>query len=119
MKKVLFLDDNEERHKRFCMNRIGVNIAQARTYSEACTYLAAEVYDVAYLDHDLSELAAVGQPAAGEKTGTDVANFIASLPKARRPRFVVVHSFNTSGRERMLAILRDAEVPCVGDPFRG
>ncbi len=117
--RIFFLDDDHERHRRFKMNRIGMNITAAKNYSEACSLLADTVFDVAYLDHDLSELAAAGRPAAEEKTGTHVAEFIVSLPPDRRPRFVVLHSYNDAGRRRMAAILDEAGVRCMIQPFRG
>lgn len=117
--RILFLDDNKERHRRFLMNRIGQNIVQAWTCEEACRLLSATVFDIAYLDHDLSELAAAGTPAANERTGTHVAEFIAAMPPEKRPGRVVVHSFNDYGRKRMAAILRDAGVAVTIQPFAG
>lgn len=117
--KIFFLDDDKERHRRFKMNRIGMDITAVWTYADACVALAEAVFDVAYLDHDLSELAAAGKPAEGEKTGTHVAEFIASLPEDRRPKFVVLHSFNPAGRMRMSQILTDAGVRCRMEPFEG
>lgn len=117
--RILFLDDDKERHRRFMMNRIGLAISQAWTCDEACRMLSETVFDEAHLDHDLSELAAMGTPAAHERTGTHVAEHIAAMPPDRRPRRVVIHSFNDAGRRRMAGILRDAGVPVIVQPFRG
>lgn len=117
--KIFFLDDDKQRHKRFLMNRIGMDITVAWTCAEACQRLSETVFDVAYLDHDLSELAAAGKPAKDEKTGAHVAEFIASMPEEARPKFVVLHSFNPSGRMRMSQILTDAGVRCRMEPFEG
>lgn len=117
--RIFFLDDDPERHRRFKMNRNGMDITAACNYREACTALAAVVFDVAFLDHDLSELAAAGRPSSEEKTGTHVAEFIAGLPPDRRPRLVVLHSYNDAGRRRMAAILGEAGVPWVIQPFKG
>lgn len=117
--KILFLDDNAERHKRFTMNRIGQNITQVWSYEEACKALTDTVFDVAYLDHDLSDLAAAGTPGEGEKTGTDVAEFIANMAEDKRPKYVVIHSFNDYGRRRMAGILSVAGVSCMIETFRG
>jgi hypothetical protein len=117
--KIFFLDDDKERHRRFKMNRIGADITTAWTCAEACKILSETVFDVAYLDHDLSELAAAGQPAKDEKTGTDVAEFIASLPEEKRPLHVVLHSFNEYGRRRMQTILQAVGVRCTAMPFSG
>ena len=117
--KIFFLDDEKERHKRFKMNRIGQDITAAWNYADACAALSETVFDVAYLDHDLSEMAAAGRPAADEKTGTHVAEFIASMPEEKRPKFVIIHSFNDYGRRRMGAILSDAGVRCMLEMFKG
>lgn len=116
--KIFFLDDDKERHRRFKMNRIGMDITAVWTYADACVALAETVFDVAYLDHDLSELAAAGKPAKDEKTGTEVAEFIAQLPEDRRPKQVIIHSFNDYGRRRMQTILQRADVRCTISPFK-
>lgn len=115
--KIFFLDDDAERHKRFMMDRIGMNITAVTNYADACAALAKTKFDLAYLDHDLSELAAAGRPAADEKTGTHVAEFIATLPEEKRPKFVILHSFNDAGRRRMAAILNEVGVSCMIAPF--
>lgn len=117
--KILFLDDDKERHRRFKMNRIGADITQAWTCEEACRLLDGAVFDVAHLDHDLSDAAASGHPGPDEKTGTHVAEYIAAMAPEKRPRAVVVHSFNQYGRNRMAAILRAAGVPVHVRPFAG
>lgn len=115
--KIFFLDDDKERHRKFKMNRIGQDVTTVWTYADACAALSETVFDVAYLDHDLSERAAAGNPALGEKTGTDVAEFIASMHKDRQPAIVIVHSFNEYGRERMKTILDRAGIHCTIQPF--
>lgn len=117
--KILFLDDDEQRHKRFMMNRIGQDITAVWTFAEACDALQKDIFDVAYLDHDLSELAAEGRPAKEEKTGTDVADFIAAMEEGCRPRMVVIHSFNDYGRRRMKVILEKVGIRCMIQPFNG
>jgi ActR/RegA family two-component response regulator len=115
--RIFFLDDDPVRTRRFKMNRVGMDITTAQNYESACATLAGTVFDVAHLDHDLSDLAAAGTPAADEKTGTHVAEFIVSLPPEKRPRLVVLHSYNNAGRRRMAAILLAAGVQCVTEPF--
>lgn len=117
--KIFFLDDDKDRHRRFKMNRIGQDITAVWTYADACAALTETVFDVAWLDHDLSEYAAAGFPREGEKTGTHVAEFIASLPEGRRPKRVVIHSFNDEGSRRMGRILSEAGVRCMLEKFKG
>jgi hypothetical protein len=117
--KIFFLDDDNERHRRFKMNRIGMDITAVFTYADACAALSKTVFDEAWLDHDLSEMAAAGRPGKDEKTGTHVAEFIAAMPVEKRPKFVIVHSFNDYGRRRMAAILDDAGVRVMIQQFKG
>lgn len=117
MKKVFFLDDDETRHRRFMRAAIGYDVTQAWEYESAVKALSENVFDVAYLDHDLSIEAAMGELVADEKTGTHVAEFIAGLPPERRPKFVIVHSFNPVGRMRMRSILQSVGVECIIEPF--
>lgn len=117
--KIFFLDDDKDRHRKFKMNRIGMDITAVWTYADACAALEKTVFDVAHLDHDLSEMAAAGKPAPDEKTGTHVAEFIVSLPPERRPRLIVIHTFNREGRRRMGKILMSAGVRCTYEMFKG
>ncbi len=117
--KTFFLDDSKERHRLFTQNRIGQDITVAWNYEEACARLSEQVFDYAYLDHDLSDMAAAGMPDTDEKTGTHVAEFIVSLPEDKRPKFVILHSFNPAGRRRMADILLAAGVRCMFEMFRG
>jgi hypothetical protein len=45
-----------------------------------------------------------------EKTGQDVAKYIATLPVDKVPKRIIVHSFNPIGAIRMVEILRDAGI---------
>ena len=101
------------------MNRIGMDIVQAWTYEQACRLMDETLFDVAYLDHDLSDLAAAGAAPEEEKTGTHVAEYIAAMDPAKRPQYVIIHSYNDYGRLRMQRILRDAGVSCRIELFNG
>lgn len=120
--KILFLDDDKERHARFLRNNIGHVIVQAWDYEEACAKLTEhDRFDQAHLDHDLSyeqQTAYVeGLTPPREKTGTDVAEFIAAMPEDKRPRLCVLHSFNDAGWRRMARILTDVGIDCIRRPF--
>lgn len=114
--KILFLDDNEERHRIFMRSNIGHVVYPVWTADEAIAVLSSRVgfddgpFDVASLDHDLSFEAQSGMRPQGEKTGLDVARFIASMPPDLRPLRVIVHSFNPAGAAAMIDVLRDAGV---------
>lgn len=116
--RILFLDNNHERQRRFQMHRIGCVVVQALTY-EACIKALDEQspFDQVHLDHDLSEAAEAGRPKLGERTGTDVAKYIAELPIEKRPKQVVLHSYNFDGRTRMARILNDAGIRAIITPY--
>lgn len=118
--KILFLDDDEERHKRFNAWVQGQNawvqgqnrtlvVTSVRTAQEAIDALARERFDEVSLDHDLGGPAAeMDLPDTG--SGYDVARFLADeLPIEWLPKVVVLHSFNQSGRMRMAAALAKRE----------
>jgi hypothetical protein len=108
-RRILFLDDDPARHRKFQMEHIGCDVTYVMTYEGCVEALETQdAFDEAHLDHDLSEQAAAGCPAAGEKTGTDVAAFIASLGPEKWPDMIIIHSFNDEGRRRMRRILRES-----------
>lgn len=116
--RILFLDDDKARHRKFRESTIGCDVTFVFTYEAAVAALEAHVFDEAHLDHDLSELAAAGLPTKDEKTGTDLANYIAAMPRERWPGRIVVHSLNLDGSPRMVRILRSAGHPrTVAIPF--
>lgn len=117
--KILFLDDDKARHRKFREWSIGCEVVFVFTYEEAIKALEEHVFDEAHLDHDLSEEAAMGLPVEGEKTGLDVAKHIAAMLPDKRPERVVVHSFNDAGARWMGRVLRDAGVRVILAPFGG
>lgn len=116
--RILFVDDSHERHRKFKMNRIGCIVVQAYNYAEAIKCLDHDgPFDEAYLDHDLSDAAAAGQPGPEEKTGTDIAKHIAQMPKDKLPAKIYIHSYNFAGRTRMAQLLADAGIRVTVQPF--
>lgn len=109
--RVLFLDDDPVRHRRFEKDSIGKGLAVTYvwTAAEAIRVLteAPEPFDVAHLDHDLGGETFVERE---EGSGTEVARAIAAMPAARRPARVYLHSYNPAGARRQAAILLDAGV---------
>lgn len=99
---VLFLDDMPERQEKFRarFDMRDKQIVFAANYAQAIVALPMLVFDEAWLDHDLGEYAT--------ENGYDVAVFIAAMPADKRPREIIVHTMNPVGRERMIAVLRDA-----------
>jgi hypothetical protein len=90
--KILFLDDDEFRWKKFKNENPNADATWVSSYNAAVTLLenTDTCYDLAYLDHDL---------AFYERTGMDFVNYIVSKKK-RIERFIC-HSMNPIGRENM------------------
>lgn len=110
--KILFLDDDEQRHTYAATALIGHDVTHVRTVPEALKQLAVGGFDVAMLDHDLG-----GQHYApsNEVSGYAVAQAI-EAGQVKVPR-VVVHSFNAAGATRMVAAIANSGVPVAWAPF--
>lgn len=124
--RILVLDDDDERHEKFKHHLQGHNVEHVFTVDGIITVLLAEPnFDVVFLDHDLNDnwkyksVSHIdGDNIPGyigkcrvELNGVDVASFIAKiLPKEKRPKAVVVHSWNPEGAEKMLEVLRETEI---------
>ncbi len=116
MKRILFLDDDPERHRL-----IAKRIPEARhvhTATEAIDELRAKPWDVVMLDHDLDQFGAV-DPGTGE----DVVDWVLAHPIRFRNTLFIIHSHNWIFGPLMLAKLSDAGLPVVRyraaetDPF--
>lgn len=121
--KVLFLDDDQQRHDSFTkeLKRRGIDAELAEVHFAYSIWDAKEelqtkdeAFDIAFLDHDLSGQQMVMQR---EGTGTIVAEYIAAMPQEQQPKLVVVHSFNATGAQRMMKILQAAKISCLYIPF--
>ena len=127
--RILALDDMEIRHKSFRQWFKDHTLDEAFTAPAAIDLLNHFDYDVVMLDHDLaeehylklseglSEGRLPGQDEYAPGTGQDVAKHIVSLPLERRPKLVLVHTWNPGGRAAMYGILRDAGIAVIIKPF--
>jgi CheY-like chemotaxis protein len=115
MSRILFLDDDPDRHHTFARNTEGHEVTHVSTYDAALHALVHdEPYDAVYLDYDLDMfgpydtgpiISMYSGPAAF--TGGSVASFIAHrLPKAKYPKKIVVHSWNDNGRTEIVTTLQ-------------
>ncbi len=106
--KVLFLDDDKNRHAVFRSNAIGCSVDKAFTAQEAINLLDDnDDYDVIFLDHDLN-WETNNQLNDDEEDGRTVARHL-SLIKNYSETTVVIHSLNNSGGLIMKGILEDAD----------
>lgn len=112
--RVLFLDDDPDRHATFARNAAGCELVQVWTYAQLVDALAGPRFDQVFLDHDLYDFvggvpAALGtQMPADAKTGLDAAVYVATLPEDRRPAAVYIHSWNPHGAWSMHQVLSGA-----------
>lgn len=132
--KVLVLDDDDIRHEWFKEYFKDFEAQHVYTVDGAITALIADPqYDFVFLDHDLNDnhkyrsvkkidgdnIPDYVGPCTVELTGVDVAIFIARiLEPGKRPKEVVVHSWNPPGAERMIQTLRDAGIKTHKWEFR-
>ena len=115
--KILFLDDDENRHKRFRQRMTSKPFSPALTAEGAIEILEDHpfkeiVFNIVSLDHDLC--GGVFEPS-DEKSGAEVARYIAVMDNP--PQKVVLHSYNEKGVAEMAAILWGAECKIVVAPF--
>jgi CheY-like chemotaxis protein len=109
--RVLFLDDKQERHDAFRRNTIGHDVLFVFTASEAIKALeTGPRFDQARLDHDLAEEHYLQFEASeyAPGTGMDVVDHILKMAPEKRPKKVIVHSFNEPRSREMILRLRDA-----------
>lgn len=101
---ILVLEDDPIRQKIFSEKLIGSSFVIVSTAKEAIKKLAEKNWDYAFLDHDLGGEIYV---ESGEGTGYEVAEWLAAHPE-HHPRFVIIHSFNPAGAQKMQDVLPKA-----------
>jgi len=108
--KILFLDDSDMRHAfiQRVLAGAGHTVDHVETVDEACVAMAAGSYDMVFLDHDLAD---------PNSTGEDVTRWMASSPKAKPVKQVIVHSANPLGAQKMVDCLRAAGFNTGSAPF--
>lgn len=116
--RILFLDDDENRHSAFRVNAAGCIVDHVYTAQSAIDMLSNEDidYDVIFLDHDLND-ETNNQLNEDEEDGRTVARHLATLDKYKDAQ-VIIHSLNAAGAEIMKDTLMQhgfSEVYCV--PF--
>lgn len=113
--KLLFLDDDKNRTKKAVSHySLRYEVYDVETAQQAIQVLdAISPFDVVSLDHDLG-----GQVycPSDDNSGYAVAKHIASMPEDKKPKIVIVHSFNPVGADNMLAVL-DGKVVARRKPF--
>jgi len=104
MIRILFLDDNPNRHSTMHQNCIGAVVDHVHTAGEAINHLERKEYDLIMLDHDLSE---DPDKMNSTPTGNDVASYMARHLVQHSDTPVVIHSLNPPGAQNMMNALHD------------
>jgi hypothetical protein len=109
--RILFLDDDVSRTRKFQQRTIGHNTVCIETPEEAFNALDKyPKFDIASLDHDL--FGKIFQPS-DDKSGFAVCEHIDNMNADDRPERVICHSYNDQGVEAMTALLPTA----IAAPF--
>lgn len=109
LRRVLVLDDDYNRQKKFKQKLIGFDVVQVTTSKSAIAHLENEKFEYVFLDHDLGGEAFV---PSGANTGYEVAQWLKLHPD-KQPQHIVIHSYNPVGRKAMMALLPQA-TECPG-----
>ncbi len=111
--KILFLDDDDLRHELFAEQAKsgGHQAFHAHSIGEFDGLVDLHDFDEVWLDHDLNDFQYDSLTAdmygEGELDGRAAAHTLKNLLPERRPKKVVIHSWNPTGAERMAEILRE------------
>ena len=117
MSRILLVEDDESRCVWFRARLAGYELDVTCDVREAVTWLAEREYVVVLLDHDLAEEHYYSNEPDDERTGYAVAAWLAAHPERQRAAFILIHSLNYHGAQRMLAILQDAGRDAEHVPF--
>ena len=111
--RILILDDDDTRHRKFNRRLIGNYVVNTYTANECIEQLNENgPWEYCFLDHDLG-----GQifQASTKGTGWEVAKWI-SENKSKKPMYVIVHSFNYNGAKLMTDLIEGSKhIPGVWD----
>lgn len=107
--KILVLDDDPFRHKKFKSWFIGHDVIHAYNFSQFKAALLRNNFDYIFLDHDLNDHQAISVDTGEgrELTGLDATKLLVSMNMQRQVKQVIVHSFNPDGAKAMMKLLND------------
>lgn len=115
--KILFLDDDIERHEKFARRTIGCQVTQVYSARSAIDKLTTEQFDLVFLDHDLGGPESENKMLENAEDGRMVARHIAENAERHSDCQFVVHSLNQAGREEMVRLLEDEGLTVYNVPF--
>ena len=104
--RVFLLDDDVLRHEWFARQFKGDRLDIAADAPRAIELLAANYYDLIFLDHDLLPEHYYAESFDDERSGYAVARWLAERPDRLAASDIVVHTRNADGALRMVELLR-------------
>jgi CheY-like chemotaxis protein len=104
--RVFLLDDDVLRHEWFAKNFRGDRLDVAADAARAVELLAANTYDLVFLDHDLLPEHYYAEEFDDARSGYAVARFLAERPDRQAAATIVVHTRNADGALRMVELMR-------------
>ena len=120
MQKVLFLDDNPDRHNWIDVTYSGCEVIHCYTLDQFVDALEThDSFDVISLDHDLNDFDSKSVSFDGqEATGLDACGFLVNERfRAKMPERILIHSVNPCGAQNMRAFLQSRGVTVYWSPF--
>lgn len=104
--RVFLLDDDRLRHEWFAKQFKGERLDVAEDPARAVELLAANYYDLIFLDHDLLPEHYYAKDFDDERSGYAVARWLAETPARLAAATIIVHTRNADGAFRMVELLR-------------
>jgi len=118
--RVLILEDDQNRVNTFVRELKNVDRDITASSKIAINLVKKVKYDVIFLDHDLGIVPETGEKTndvyliSGEYTGYEVAQ---AIPQSiNKDTFVVIHSYNRVGAEKMQSVLDKCDYAPFGGP---
>src|SRR5918912_3392387 len=99
--RVFLLDDDAARHEWFARQFKGDSVDVAADAARAVEMLAANHYDVIFLDHDLLPEHYYAEEFDDERTGYAVARWLSARPARSAVALVTAHTLNADRALRM------------------
>ena len=115
--KILFLDDDHDRHKKIVRQLVGHSLDRVFSAQEAIACLEKNVYDLVMLDHDLGGPESENQLFDDAEDGRFVANWIAENSEKFSETSFIIHSLNEQGRKSMARTIKTAGLRVKIHPF--
>ena len=116
--RILILDDDLTRHQDFARRYAGHERLHVATVDQFESALSRGPFQLVHLDHDLGDYVRGMSGIEYERTGVEAAKMLAACRWCEDEDVqVIIHSWNPEGARRMRAILTDAGLSAILEPF--